>query len=186
MQTRVRRLPGLPSERFLEKYFLASARHEREAEFLTFQQGNLTVQAYTNRFEYLARFYTPTVTEEWRCRKYEGGLKHELRRFIVPLRIREFPVLVEQTKVVEQLEMGPTKGLDHRRLPRIHGNRRSRMIGHRAQLRNYSATTVVESIIGGIVQNPQAVLVVLVVVALASAMFVIRQAIFHDTARIEN
>jgi len=30
-------------ERFLEKYFPASARHEREAEFLTFQQGNLTV-----------------------------------------------------------------------------------------------------------------------------------------------
>ncbi|XP_027915854.1 uncharacterized protein LOC114175271 [Vigna unguiculata] len=97
-------------ERFLEKYFPTSARHEREAEFLMFQQGNLTVQAYTDRFEYLARFYTPTVTEEWRCRKYEGGLKHELRRFIVPLWIREFPVLVEQAKAVEQLEMGPSKG----------------------------------------------------------------------------
>jgi len=82
-------------ERFLEKYFPASARHEREAEFLTFQQGNLNMQAYTNKFEYLARFYTLIVTEEWRCQKYEGGLKHELRRFIVPLRIREFPVLVE-------------------------------------------------------------------------------------------
>jgi len=58
----------------------------------------------------LSRFYTPTVTEEWRCRKCEGGLKHELRRFIVPLRIREFPVLVEQAKAVEQLEMGPSKG----------------------------------------------------------------------------
>jgi len=97
-------------ERFLEKYFPVSARHEREAEFLTFQQGNLTVQAYTDRFEYLARFYTPTVTEDWRCRKYEDGLKHELHRFIVPLRIREFPVLVEQAKAVEQLEMGPNKG----------------------------------------------------------------------------
>jgi len=72
-----------------------SAKHEREAEFLTFQQGNLTVQAYTDRFEYLARFYLPTVTEEWRCMKYDGGLKHELRRFIVPLHIREFSVLVE-------------------------------------------------------------------------------------------
>jgi len=79
----------------LEKYFPASARHEREVEFLTFQQGNLTVQAYTDMFEYLAMFYTPTITEEWRCQKYEGGLKHELRHFIVPLRIREFPVLVE-------------------------------------------------------------------------------------------
>jgi len=68
------------------------------------------MQAYTDKFKYLARFYTPTITEEWRWQKYEGGLKHELRRFIVPLRIREFPVLVEQAKAVEQLEMGPNKG----------------------------------------------------------------------------
>jgi len=95
--------------RFLEKYFPNSARHKSEAKFLTFQQGNLTVQAYTDRFEYLARFYSPTVTEEWRCRKYEGGLKHELCRFIVPLKIREFPILVEQDKAVEQLEMGPSR-----------------------------------------------------------------------------
>jgi len=81
-----------------------------EAEFLTFQQGNLTVQAYTDRFEYLAKFYSAAVTEEWRCRKYEGGLKHEMRRFIVPLRIREFPILVEQAKTVEQLKTGPSNG----------------------------------------------------------------------------
>ena len=81
--------------RFLEKYFPDNARHEREAKFLTLQQGTMTVQAYIEWFEYLARFYSPVVTEEWRCRKFEGGLKHELRRFIVPLRIREFPVLLE-------------------------------------------------------------------------------------------
>ena len=61
------------------------------------------------RFKYLARFYSQTVTEEWRCRKFEGGLKHELRCFIVPLRVREFPVLVEQAKSVEQLEIGPSR-----------------------------------------------------------------------------
>ena len=95
--------------RFLEKYFPDSARHEREAEFLTLQHGTMTVEAYIERFEYLARFYTPVVTEEWKCRKFEGGLKHELRRFLVPLKIREFPVLVEQAKKVEQLEMGPSR-----------------------------------------------------------------------------
>jgi len=31
--------------RFLEKYFPNSARHEQEAEFLTLQQGTMTVQA---------------------------------------------------------------------------------------------------------------------------------------------
>jgi len=55
----------------------------------------MTVQDYIERFEYLARFYSLEVTEEWRCRKFEGGLKHELRRFLVPLRIKEFPILVE-------------------------------------------------------------------------------------------
>jgi len=95
--------------RFLEKYFPDNAKHEGEAEFLTLQQGNLLVQAYVERFEYLSRFYSQTVTEEWCCRKFEGGLKHELRRFIVPLRVREFPVLVEQAKSVEQLEMGPSR-----------------------------------------------------------------------------
>jgi len=68
----------------------------------------MTVEAYIKRFEYLARLYTPVVTEEWRCRKFKGRLKHELHRFMVPLRIREFPVLVEQAKTVEQLEMGPS------------------------------------------------------------------------------
>ncbi|XP_027905716.1 uncharacterized protein LOC114165258 [Vigna unguiculata] len=95
--------------RFLEKYFPDSAKHEHEAEFFTLQQGNLSVQDYVERFEYLSRFYSQTVTEEWRCRKFEGGLKHELRRFIVPLRVREFPILVEQAKSVEQLEMGPSR-----------------------------------------------------------------------------
>jgi len=61
----------------------------------------MTVQAYTDRFEYLARFYSAVVTEEWKCRKFEGGLKHELRRFLVPLKIREFAVLVEQAKTIE-------------------------------------------------------------------------------------
>ena len=70
----------------------------------------MTVAAYIERFKYLARFYTPVVTEEWRCRRFEGGLKHEIRRFIVPLRIREFPVLVEQAKIVEQLETGSSSG----------------------------------------------------------------------------
>jgi len=49
----------------------------------------MLVQAYVDRFEYLARFYSQAVTEEWRCRNFKGGLKHELRRFIVPLRVRE-------------------------------------------------------------------------------------------------
>jgi len=44
------------------------------------------MKTYTDKFEYLARFYSPTITEEWRCRKYEGGLKHEF--YVHPLIMR--------------------------------------------------------------------------------------------------
>jgi len=64
--------------RFLEKYFPDSAKHALEAEFLTLQQGNRSVQAYVDRFEYLPRFYSQEITEEWHCRKFKRGLKHEL------------------------------------------------------------------------------------------------------------
>ena len=67
------------------------------------------MQAYIYHFEYLARFYSQAITEEWCCRKFEGGLRHELRRVLVPLRIREFPVLVEQARTVEELEIGPSR-----------------------------------------------------------------------------
>jgi len=42
-------------------------------------------------------------------------LKHELCRFIVPLRIREFLVLVDQAKTVEQLETGSSRGGRHQK-----------------------------------------------------------------------
>jgi len=67
------------------------------------------MQAYVDHFEYLGRFYSQTITKEWRCRKFEGDLKHKLFRFLVPLRIKEFLVLVEQAKNVEELETGPNQ-----------------------------------------------------------------------------
>jgi len=91
--------------RFLEKYFPDSAKHALEAEFLTLQQGSKSVQAYVDHFEYLDL----SITEEWRCRKFEGGLRHELRRFLVLLRIREFPILVEQARTVEELKVRPSR-----------------------------------------------------------------------------
>jgi len=57
----------------------------------------MIVQACVNRFEYLTRFYYQNVTE-WRCQKFERGLRHELAKVIVPTRIREFLDLVEHAK----------------------------------------------------------------------------------------
>ena len=93
--------------RFLEKYFPDTARQDREAEFLALQQRDMTVQEYVNRFEYLARFSSQNMIEEWKCLKFERGLKHELKKVVTPLRERRFPVLVEHAKSAEHLEKGP-------------------------------------------------------------------------------
>jgi len=93
--------------RFLEKYFPDTAKQDKEAEFLALQQGDMTVQEYVNRFDHLARYYSQAITEEWRCLKFERGLRHELKRVVTPLRERRFPILVEQAKSAEHLEKGP-------------------------------------------------------------------------------
>jgi len=92
---------------FMEKYFPGTARQDREAEFLALQQGDMSVQEYVNKFEHLARYYSQNITEEWRCLKFERGLKHELKKVVTPLRERRFLVLVEQAKSAEHLEKGP-------------------------------------------------------------------------------
>ncbi|XP_027903585.1 uncharacterized protein LOC114163474 [Vigna unguiculata] len=93
--------------RFLEKYFPDTARQDREAEFLALQQGDMTVQEYVNRFKHLVRYSSQNITEEWKCLKFERGLRLELKRVVTPLRERRFPILVEQAKSAEDLEKGP-------------------------------------------------------------------------------
>ncbi|XP_014503127.1 uncharacterized protein LOC106763451 [Vigna radiata var. radiata] len=60
--------------RFLEHYFPASAKQQRESQFLALQQGSMSVQDYKERFEYLARFYTQNMSEDLKCRRFEQGL----------------------------------------------------------------------------------------------------------------
>nr|KYP34564.1 hypothetical protein KK1_044468 [Cajanus cajan] len=89
---------------FLEKYFPESVRHAKELEFMRLHQGSLIVSDYTMRFERLACFYSKTISEAWKCRKFAEGLKQELKRVVGPMAITEFLALVEKAKFVEQLE----------------------------------------------------------------------------------
>ena len=90
--------------RFLKEYFPDSVRYAKEIEFMQLEPGNLSVTEYATRFKHLARFYTQTMTEAWRCRKFEFGLKQELKEVVIPMSIRDFPALVEKAKVVESLK----------------------------------------------------------------------------------
>jgi len=83
-------------------YFLHIARFAKEVEFLKLEQEEMLVNAYASRFEYLGKFYTQAPSESWRCRKFEEGLEHELKKIVAPMCIREFPALVERVKLVEK------------------------------------------------------------------------------------
>ncbi|XP_047177955.1 uncharacterized protein LOC124844982 [Vigna umbellata] len=88
--------------KFYEEYFLDSVRFAKEVEFLQLVQGGMSVSEYTNKFKHLVRFNTMATSEEWQCRKFENGLRSDLKVLISSLCIRTFPAMVERAKVLEK------------------------------------------------------------------------------------
>ncbi|XP_052734073.1 uncharacterized protein LOC128196625 [Vigna angularis] len=88
--------------KFYEEYFLDSVRFAKEVEFLQLVQGGMSVSEYTNKFKHLIRFNTMATSEEWQCRKFENGLRSDLKVVISSLCIRMFPAMVERAKVLEK------------------------------------------------------------------------------------
>ncbi|XP_017426237.1 uncharacterized protein LOC108334815 [Vigna angularis] len=62
----------------------------------------MSVSEYTNKFKHLVRFNTMATSEEWQCRKFENGLRSDLKVLISSLCIRSFPAMVERAKVLEK------------------------------------------------------------------------------------
>jgi len=91
-------------ERFLSEYFPDSIRYAKEVEFLQLTQGGKTVTEYAERFKHLSRFYTLPLDEEWRCRKFENGLRGDIRLMVAPLSIKDFGALVEKARVMEKMK----------------------------------------------------------------------------------
>ncbi|XP_052725967.1 uncharacterized protein LOC128194416 [Vigna angularis] len=88
--------------KFYEEYFPDSVRYAKEVEFLQLIQGGKSVSEYTNTFKQLLRFNTMATSEEWQCRKFENGLRSDLKVLISSLCIRSFPAMVERAKVLEK------------------------------------------------------------------------------------
>ncbi|XP_027922937.1 uncharacterized protein LOC114180844 [Vigna unguiculata] len=92
-------------KRFLSEYFPDSVRYAKEVEFLQLTQGNKSVAEYAERFKHLGRFYTMPLDEEWRCRKFENGLRGDIRLMVAPLSIKDFAALVEKARVMERMKV---------------------------------------------------------------------------------
>ncbi|XP_016206162.1 uncharacterized protein LOC107646493 [Arachis ipaensis] len=93
-------------EEFYKKYFPRTVRDAKEMELMQLTQGNMSVAEYTRKFEDLCRFSkicqgNPDDFEEWKCLKYEGGLREELMHSLIPLQIRNFAKLVNRSQLVE-------------------------------------------------------------------------------------
>ncbi|XP_052730114.1 uncharacterized protein LOC128195751 [Vigna angularis] len=88
--------------KFYEEYFPDSVRFAKEVEFLQLVQGSMSISEYTNKFKHLVRFNTMATSEQWQCRKFENGLRSDLKVLISSLCIRSFPAMVERAKVLEK------------------------------------------------------------------------------------
>ncbi|XP_014522893.1 uncharacterized protein LOC106779318 [Vigna radiata var. radiata] len=75
---------------------------DKEIEFLQLVQGNMTIVEYADRFKHLLRFYTMAIEKEWQCRKFENGLRGDIKLLLKGLRIQKFPTLVEMARVMEK------------------------------------------------------------------------------------
>ncbi|MED6120594.1 hypothetical protein PIB30_022253 [Stylosanthes scabra] len=66
----------------------------------------MTIVEYTRKFEDLCHFSrigqgNQAEFEEWKCIKYEGGLREELLTFVGPMEIRNFAELVNKGQLAE-------------------------------------------------------------------------------------
>ncbi|XP_015953373.1 uncharacterized protein LOC107477819 [Arachis duranensis] len=67
----------------------------------------MSVSEYTDKFEELFRFSrmckgTPGGYEEWKCVKFEGGLRSDMFSSVGPMEIRTFSELVNKCRVAEE------------------------------------------------------------------------------------
>ncbi|XP_050900543.1 uncharacterized protein LOC127107288 [Lathyrus oleraceus] len=80
-------------QKFMDKYFPSSARSEKEAQFLRLYQGNMTIFEYADKFDSLAkyfRYFRDHVDENYKCERFEQGLRYEIKESVEPLEIRQF------------------------------------------------------------------------------------------------
>jgi len=90
--------------KFLFEYFPDNVRYAKEVEFLQLTQGTKFVADYAERFKHLSRFYTLPLDEEWRCHRFENGLRGDVRLMVAPLSIKDFATLVEKARVMEKMK----------------------------------------------------------------------------------
>ncbi|XP_056173892.1 uncharacterized protein LOC130139923 [Syzygium oleosum] len=111
-------------ESFYGKYFSEVAQEKKLMEFMRLRQGQMTVNQYEREFARLAKF-APTMVENPRdkARRFQDGLKPDLRSQIVSHNIKDFGKMYERAQIIErdQQERAAASGS---RFAQIRDNRR--------------------------------------------------------------
>ncbi|KAL8115936.1 hypothetical protein AgCh_022434 [Apium graveolens] len=90
------------TELFLEKYFPDCVRNQMEIEFLELKQGGRSVAEYEAKFTELARFVPDYVcSKAQKARRFQQGLKPEIRSGVVALQLMTYPSVVQAALVIE-------------------------------------------------------------------------------------
>ncbi|KAL8121318.1 hypothetical protein AgCh_018159 [Apium graveolens] len=90
------------TELFLEKYFPDCVNNQMEIEFLEPKQGDGGVAEYEAKFTELARFVPDYVcSEAQKARRFQQGLKPEIRSGVVALQLKTYPSVVQAALVIE-------------------------------------------------------------------------------------
>lgn len=87
---------------FNDKYIPHAYLDAKLREFLLLEQGSMTVGEYENKFIKLSRYGPSLVADEIEtCRRFEYGLRREIRMTVTAVGWKEFRGLVEAAKRVE-------------------------------------------------------------------------------------
>ena len=92
-------------EAFYDKYFPENVKNQKEAEFLTLKQGNMSAAQFEAKYEELSKFskyLKETHDEAWKAMNYERCLRPEIRDRIATLEIREFAKLANKVRIAEE------------------------------------------------------------------------------------
>ena len=89
---------------FQDKFMPEIYRDEKQREFLTLKQGNMTVAEYEVKFTQLSPYASSMVaTERDKCRRFEECIKYEIRSKITIGELRNFTDLRAATIRAERL-----------------------------------------------------------------------------------
>ena len=88
---------------FYRQYFPAEVKEQKEIEFLTLEQGNMSVADYEAKYVELSRFAPHLVaSENMRVRKFERGLKPIIRDRVSMFQVGTWGEVVGKAKLAER------------------------------------------------------------------------------------